>query len=185
MKIDFRIPTWFQDPERLWQRISAGLAIVLVILLVLCVHLQTEKSKYQDNFQKLSELNDRQRDIISQIGSELGQVSIKLDKIAEDQKNQSQTIASISAQETEGEPVVHLLDADLNGDGIVDWSDFEIFSNYWETTGPSTADLNKDDKVDWQDFQLFAIQWMKTEPWYAGNENITQNQPYATLEPVR
>jgi len=56
---------------------------------------------------------------------------------------------------------------DLNGDGIVDWSDFSLFAAQWLQTGAGlAADFNGDQVVDWSDFTVFATQWLQTAWWY-------------------
>ncbi len=161
MKEKIKVPLWLTDPESFWPRVSAGLGLLAGILLVISLRLQSENTQNQIEIKKLSELNDRQRTVISQIGTTLDQVAAKLDKIAEDQKS-IQEAATVAAQETP----IHTLSADLNGDGIVDWNDFDIFAQSWDKTGHPTSDFDRDGKVTWNDFQILATQWMKKEAWY-------------------
>jgi|WetSurMetagenome_2_1015567.scaffolds.fasta_scaffold253628_1 hypothetical protein len=163
MRDKFRVPLWLTDPEGFWPRVSAGLGILAGILVAFSLRLQSENTKNQIEIQKLSELNDRQRKVITQIGSTLDQVAAKLDKIAEDQKNWRETAAPV-ARETPSH--THTLSADLNGDGIVDWPDFDLFVQSWDKTGHLPTDFDRDGKVTWKDFEILAAQWMKKEAWY-------------------
>jgi len=65
----------------------------------------------------------------------------------------------------------HTLAADLDLDGVVNWTDFTRFASRWLWTGPpgqEAADLNGDGAVDWADFALFATEWLRQERWYDG-----------------
>ncbi|QQS58827.1 DUF11 domain-containing protein [Candidatus Peregrinibacteria bacterium] len=79
-----------------------------------------------------------------------------------------------------------LLSADFNNDGRVDFFDFTIFSDVYNTNGkdlPET-DMNRDGRVDFLDFTLFAEQYGKEEEKStpppipkeeAGSEDASQN----------
>jgi hypothetical protein len=61
------------------------------------------------------------------------------------------------------------LNANLNGDGLVNLIDFAILAYYWQQNEP-LADIapipNGDGIVDWFDVKMLAEQWLQTEPWY-------------------
>jgi hypothetical protein len=160
------------DPEGYWKRIAVGLGVLAAILVMMCIGLVGERARYETNLARLSELNDRQRKtiqnqgtIISQINQGLSQVLTKLDRLEEEQKDLPNKIITVPERQEEAINPPHTLCADLNGDGIVDWADFEIFSSYWEKIGQAPADFDRDNCVSWKDFQVFSSQWMKMETW--------------------
>jgi len=177
------------DPETIWQKTSAVLALAVIVLLIQCLRLWADVSTYQSQVQKISELNDRQKKIIGkndrqlkEIGKDLEQVRTtmtdmieKMDKLITAPKTQPGFAAATSESTATSAADVavsnHTLAADFNEDGIVDWADFEIFTRSWGKSGASPSDLNQDNQVDWKDFQVFAGQWMKTESWFRGTSN--------------
>ncbi len=62
-------------------------------------------------------------------------------------------------------------DADLNHDGYINFSDYEIIFKNWNTTEPEAeGDVNKDGKVDQKDMNILMKYW---EYWLdSGLENI-------------
>jgi hypothetical protein len=60
------------------------------------------------------------------------------------------------------------LDADLNDDGIVDYGDILVLSEYWlGDGGPCVrADFNNDGIVDFVDFAILAESWQQTGSLY-------------------
>jgi parallel beta-helix repeat protein len=56
--------------------------------------------------------------------------------------------------------------ADFNGDGIVDFADFFVYSQYWLTEVENLpADLVDDGFIDFADFAAFAENWLRTASW--------------------
>lgn len=56
--------------------------------------------------------------------------------------------------------------ADFNNDGIVDFADAFVYSQYWlENVGDLPADFVDDDFIDFADFAEFADEWMWTAGW--------------------
>jgi hypothetical protein len=193
--------SWFAgpfDPETFWQKVSIGLVLVMLVLVVMCQRLRTERSGLETQVKELSSLNATQRKTIRQIGQELSQVRSsmsdmigRMDQLLSDSKEQKEMVAALPEKvvETADKTLIHsaennvsapaitvntitrTLNADLNRDGIVDWKDFEIFSQYWNADGQVPADLDKDNHVSWQDFQIFTSQWLMTETWYQGPKN--------------
>ena len=52
--------------------------------------------------------------------------------------------------------------ADLNKDDTVDFTDFALVSNRWESKEILLAeDLNRDGKVDFSDVKVFAEHWLE------------------------
>ena len=49
---------------------------------------------------------------------------------------------------------------DLNDDGLVDWLDLEVFTQYWLQS--SLADINNDKWVDFADYAILADNWLGT-----------------------
>lgn len=166
MNRGFGLPDWLRDPEWLWPRIAAGLAVLVLVLFVLCLHLANEKTRYQAELAQVMKANDRQRNIVSQISDELGQVVSRLDKLAEEQKRMAFSPPAANEPTRPPEARPRTLTADLDGNGIVDWSDFELFSKDWGKTGVLAADLDQDYAVTMKDFNIFTDQWQKTEAWY-------------------
>lgn len=181
------------DPDTLWQRISAGLALVVLVLIVLCLRQRTDRTGLELQVKELSRLNENQRKTIRQVGKELSQVRSsmsdmigRLDQLLSASREQTQLVQALPKKVAETtdktlvrtgdgstqavtHTVTQTLNADLNSDGIVDWKDFEIFSKYWDQDGSVPADLDQDKHVTWNDFQIFTSQWLKTENWYQEN----------------
>jgi hypothetical protein len=60
--------------------------------------------------------------------------------------------------------------ADLNGDGIVDFSDLHLLAgDYLETGQYLKGDLDDDRYVNLKDYVVFARQWKNRAPWYKEN----------------
>jgi YD repeat-containing protein len=62
-------------------------------------------------------------------------------------------------------------DADLNNDGKVRLSDFNIFKLSWRTYSSDPdynpdADFNSDGKISLKDFDVMKSRWYTSEPWY-------------------
>ena len=61
----------------------------------------------------------------------------------------------------------HVRTRDFNGNRIVDFGDFAIFSSYWLHTGYSDpsqcegTDLDADGDIDFKDYSLFADYWLE------------------------
>jgi hypothetical protein len=69
-------------------------------------------------------------------------------------------------------PIVAVTDwpADLQGDGIINYADFNMFiADYLMTGSYLKGNLNNDTVVDLKDFAIFAKQWRNTAPWYQEN----------------
>ncbi|MHC4637588.1 MAG: hypothetical protein ACYTBV_08815 [Planctomycetota bacterium] len=57
--------------------------------------------------------------------------------------------------------------ADLNNDGIVDFTDLDQFSNKWLNSGEHLyPDLNRSGVIDFSDYALLANDWFKQTSWY-------------------
>jgi hypothetical protein len=57
--------------------------------------------------------------------------------------------------------------ADFNGDGIVDFEDAYIYSQYWlSDVGDLPADFVDDGFIDFADSAVFAEQWLWTAGWH-------------------
>jgi len=57
--------------------------------------------------------------------------------------------------------------ADLNGNGIIDCRDLQIFSEQYNTTGNFLkADLDTNGTVNLADYVIFSNQWQNTAPWH-------------------
>jgi len=70
-----------------------------------------------------------------------------------------------------GDPGTVYLEADLNKDCYVDWSDFSLFAGQWLSGGCTApdwcggTDLDQDGQVNWADFSIFGSQWLEcTDP---------------------
>ncbi len=66
----------------------------------------------------------------------------------------------------------HLLDSDLNDDGIVDLRDFAILANDYDPNSPIENDcartnLERDDRVDMKDFSILKEDWL-LKSWLYG-----------------
>jgi hypothetical protein len=189
---------WFTgpfDPETLWQKISAGLALLVLVLVVLCLRQRTDRAGLESQVKELSRLNASQRKTIRQVGQELSRVRssmsdmiARMDQLLSVSREQTELVQALPQKvvETADKTLVHTgdgstnttvntitrtLNADLNSDGIVEWKDFEIFSKYWGQDGSVPADLDQDNHVTWNDFQIFTSQWLKTENWYQEKQN--------------
>jgi hypothetical protein len=132
---------------------------------------------------------------LGQVRSAMSNMVTRMDELLSASKEQTELAAALLAEtpatETQEEPVIacveaepiqtdsgteqttgtQTLTADFNGDGIVEWRDFEIFSQSWGKDGKLRVDMNDDREVTWKDFQIFAAEWMKTEVWYKDKRN--------------
>ncbi|MGD8501076.1 MAG: Ig-like domain-containing protein, partial [Phycisphaerales bacterium] len=55
--------------------------------------------------------------------------------------------------------------ADLNDDGVVDYSDMEILTEEWLDGSDVQSDLNEDSKVDFTDYATLANAWLEDRTW--------------------
>jgi hypothetical protein len=175
MKLKISLPRWLMDPELFWMKMSAGLFVLSMILLILCIRFSRESSEFERQAEQLAKLTNHQRELISGIGlkldkllSETNTLSKKTEKYFEVEKEESQTERQQS------------LACDLNHDGIVDWKDFDVFSKTWGSEGEHPSDFNHDSKVNEDDFNLLAGEWLQTESWYHGEESQTPSNSELT-----
>jgi hypothetical protein len=79
--------------------------------------------------------------------------------------------ANPGQQDTDGDGYGNMCDADLNNDGKVRLSDFDIFKASWRTYSSDAnynpdADFNSDGKVSLKDFNIMKSRWYTSAPWY-------------------
>ncbi len=73
--------------------------------------------------------------------------------------------ANAGQEDTDGDGYGNAVDADLNNDGIVDYSDFSAFQSFWMQSG-TAADMDSSGTVDYSDYSLFQGKWLTTAPYY-------------------
>ena len=74
-------------------------------------------------------------------------------------------------QDTDGDGYGNMCDADLDNDGQVSVSDFNIFRAAWYSSSGDArynpdADLDSNGQVSVTDFNIFRSRWYTTAPWY-------------------
>jgi hypothetical protein len=73
--------------------------------------------------------------------------------------------------------------ADFNNDGTVNFIDYAMFANFWQTENPDFS-LDDDNDVDMNDLALFVKDWLWQEAWgmsMGGGESISSSAFTETL----
>jgi hypothetical protein len=74
-------------------------------------------------------------------------------------------IGASNQQDTDWDLYGNMCDADLNNSGIVNNSDYSLFSGAWNGTDPE-ADFNSSGLVNQVDYSIFSTRYDTTAPWY-------------------
>ncbi len=163
MKIINELPYWFRDPETFWQKVSVGLGVVSVVLLIISMEFRAEKVACVKHIQVLTALNNRQRKTISQIGGEQAEVKLSMSRISD----RMDELLTASREQTE---LASALLSETTDNTEMASGSTESHQSVQSDTGTHSdsgdqlshtlvADFNRDGIVDWADFDLFSKSW--------------------------